>query len=741
MGLKQSIVLVNQYTTRNPDGSGSRGATPGSYVVRYMARDLASEPIAPIARTPAEDFIVRYMAREEATEVVRAPGRQGVAEIRDRMAAYQGLGGRAFGYGRVSLSHEELIASAADVQQLFDEGHTVMKVVLSFEEEYLKKHGVLPRDFDLAKEKTYRGNVDQLKLRMAIMRGADRMGAGYDDLRYVGVVQVDTAHVHAHLAMVDAGPGRLGPDGRQRGKINDRSKSLMRRGIDSFLDEKQHVAHMSSAVRYERTNVVSYIKKWAFGQLQRESGPQFLLSCLPEDSRLWRASTNDRRMRKPNELLRGMVEESLERPGSPMPRAMAKIQDYANERRSREDLTAEQWHRLVDDGRERIVERCMNGVYGMLKAVPERSLSVRTPMLEVMSMDYEDLAARVKDEGADDLSRFGFRLRTYSARLDHHRTSRTEARAQVKAWEAADKIGAAAPGSVAVHRFFLGEERYHAMCAAKYGYFLPFVQDDGRWREKWEKDQEYARRLKALQLLRADASLRAMKDPEAAEDMGMSVYGQPGGALVAQGEEGRAVLDGRIERMQAGYDRRVRETAEELATRGLVLEVDELTGRAQARPGLEYPFEQVKALDIHHMGYDFARDVEIGNRARAAFVAQARSRQELLTGAVEYLRSSGQEDAVSALPVEDVRSMNEMADRIQVQEHPVLVSELARIERERNEEARRKRTVRIGTERSYALRSGLDEVVERSVRESLQQDIEASVADGPARSRREEGLS
>ena len=47
-----------------------------------------------------------------------------------------------------------------------------------------------------------------MRLRMAIMHGLERMGHRFDDLRYVGVIQVDTLHVHCHLAMVDAGFGR-----------------------------------------------------------------------------------------------------------------------------------------------------------------------------------------------------------------------------------------------------------------------------------------------------------------------------------------------------------------------------------------------------------------------------------------------------------------------------------------------------------------------------------------------------
>src|SRR5699024_7442584 len=126
--------------------------------------------------------------------------------------------------------------------------------------------------------------------RMAIMHGMDRMAAGsggFDDLRWVSTIQVDTEHVHAHIAAVDAGVGRLATDGTQRGKLTDRHKSRLRRGVDSWLDEKQMVAHLSSAVGYERRNVTTFIKRWAHDRIRSEALAQFVLACLPADRSLW----------------------------------------------------------------------------------------------------------------------------------------------------------------------------------------------------------------------------------------------------------------------------------------------------------------------------------------------------------------------------------------------------------------------------------------------------------------------
>ena len=73
MGLKQSIVVKNQFTVKTGDSGGRRGTTPGRYVTRYMARKGATEPIAPIRQNHTDDFIQKYMAREVATESLRDP--------------------------------------------------------------------------------------------------------------------------------------------------------------------------------------------------------------------------------------------------------------------------------------------------------------------------------------------------------------------------------------------------------------------------------------------------------------------------------------------------------------------------------------------------------------------------------------------------------------------------------------------------------------------------------------------
>lgn len=770
--LKRSVVVVSEYTIKSAlTGKGSRGSSPGAYVERYMARGQAVEALAPVQRYRTDDFIMRYMARESAVEHTFTTGTgtgTGAGTVtRDavkaEMRAAQGRGGVAFGYGSASLSDESLRAASTDIQAWFDAGHTVLKTVISFEEDYLRRHGIIAEDFHCERRGDYRGHIDQMKLRMAIMHGLSRMAqgsrgsGGFDDLRYVGVIQVDTMQVHCHLAMVDAGRGRLAGDGTQRGKLDSGHFSRLRRGIEAWLDEKQTVARLSSAVGYERRNVTTFIKRWAHQRMQSETLPQLLLACLPVDRSLWRAGTRRLEMRKADRLVRELVWEQLEGPGSPMPAAMEKIRAYADQRREAERLSLPQWRRLVDQGRDQILERAVNGVYGLLRALPADELRIRTPMLEVMGMDYQHLAALARmaqntltgtapgatdtaagtgtnasagtdpgpEPGAstgvareDDLVSFGLRLRSYSSRLEHHRTWHHTYRTLARDWEKADQAGVAAADSVPLYDFYRYEADYHARCMAKYIHFLPVAADPSGFYEQQKALANYGQRLLALRALRADASLQRMKDADEAERLGRQIYDQPGGRLLTQGTDGRAILDERITTMTHAYEDRLEQLRADLAGSGLVLRVEtdpaggnettppadpstpnettspgimgdaghpdqpgadtgsEVTGEEtgmsdplgsglRIEAGAGHDFGDVKGIDLHHLGYDFATDVEVGERARRTFLEATNERRRHLIAAMEYLDRTQQTEVISELPVDDVAAMVRTATELE----------------------------------------------------------------------------
>lgn len=644
MGLKQSVVVVNEFTTKTANG-GTRGGTPGDYVLRYMARDGATEDLTPV-RMDTENFIMRYMARKDAVDISES-----ISDLKENMKDIQGDGGIAFGYGEVSLSHKKLKRASKDIQKNFDDGKTVLKTVLSFDEDYLRQYGIISPDFQFRNEGDYRGNIDQLKLRMAIMNGMDKLGRHYDDLQYIGVIQVDTKHVHCHLAMVDRGVGTIMPDGTQRGKLTDKEKQDIRRGIDSYLDEAQTVKMMASNVDYDKRNTLCYIKKFTHKAMDNRGFSQFLLACLPEDRNLWRAGTNRKEMQKPNAIVREYVTELLKQPDSGYNEAMRKVGLYAQSRMKKEDLTGREYRKLVSDGRNRIIEEGMNCVYSVLKQVPDEEMQLRTPMLEIMAAPYKDIASEADD---DPIIEFGFKLRSYKTRLDHHKNERHKYHDAVEDYKQREARGETSEASKPLLDFLEEEEEYNAKLMAKYQYFLNFIPPSDEYQQGLDELLDYDEKVMNLTRMRRDSSMTKMKSDNA-ERYGRKVYSTEGGSYMVTMPQ---VLDNRLAAMQARYDEMREAYKLKLADYGMTL-----GDNNDIKKELPYEFEDVKALDVHHLTYDFAYDFRISIKSIDQFVQATDVRYDKFQKAKEYLVGSGQEETLDSFPVADIELQKAMADR------------------------------------------------------------------------------
>lgn len=642
MSLKQSIVIVNEYTLKTPSG-GSRGATPGQYVRRYMARDLATETITPARLHEVDSYIQRYMLREAAVETATS-----VQGLKDDMYDAQKQGGIAFGYGDPALSHEKLIEASNDIQRQFDKGKTVFKTILSFDEEFLRQHKLVDEDVEIKQRGDYRGHLDQMKLRLAVMHGVEKLSREYDDLQYVGCIQVDTKHVHVHLAMVDRGVGNLMPDGTQRGKITEKGKRLLRRGVDEYLDQKQSVKLLCSSILYDKQNALCYIKKFTHQTMNHEGLPQFLLACLPEDRTLWRAGCHAKEMQKANSMVREYVVDVLSKPGSGYVEAMRHISEYADYRTKHEGLSRSMHDRLVRTGQEDLLESCMNSVYRILKEVPQQELSTRTAMLSAMSMDYDAMAAEAVN---DPMVEFGFKLRSYQSRTKHHRKEYHKFRDEYRDYEAAENKS---EDSKALGDYLKFEAQYQLMLLCKYQHFLAFLPMEDGIEEEFKRIRELEEELANLEAMREDEAFLSMEE-EAAEAYGLSKYGQYGGRRVRTMPQ---VLDRRIEQKQERYQVQLLSFQDRLQDYGMKYDGTGIVRKAV------YDFESVKALDLHHMSYDFPYDFQISKGNADVFCETAKERFVKFTEAKEYLLASGQEAAVSLLPGRDVQAMKELADRL-----------------------------------------------------------------------------
>lgn len=649
MGLPQSIVIVNEYTVKTGANKGSRGATPGKYVLRYMARDQATQTLAQVRRDNIDTFVTRYMARadavqqlsttdeveheyarygrgggqrqkkdaqEQVTQTQPAEQRSAIAsranldllaqqlqrtrehldvmdgthwsedetegvankeDVKYRFRQAQLLGGVAFTKDNVSMSNEELQEHARSIQAAFDSGKTVMKTVLSFDHEYLREHNIVDPTMPAPGRGEYRGQIDEMKLRYAVMAGIDRMArTNYDDLDYIGVIQVDTEHVHTHLVMVDRGQGTVMKDGTQRGKIGKDARSHLRRGMDAYLDEHSYVARYVSDVAYERQNVVSFIKNWAVNTVLKESSTQWIVSYLPDDETQWRAGSNRESMRKANALVRSMVEDRLDDPESPMHDTMRAIIRYADKRTQRERLDVQEREQLISRGRKQVIDQAVNGVYSVLAALPRKDRQqISTPMMWVMTMDADELYDAVEKgrtiiagkavSGQNEsqqgkrttLTEFGMRLRTYASRRDHHLQQREVYETAMRDWEKAYQDGRASAASRVMYEHAEQEAAYHARAGQKYTQVFGGVNNDAQWTCEWERVATLGDKCVRLGAMRKDTSLMRMKDEAAAEAQGEEIYGVSGaGALTRTGKAGkqaRVQFDARLDSLRDDY--------------------------------------------------------------------------------------------------------------------------------------------------------------------------------------------
>jgi len=517
MGLKQSIIIKSEYTNnaRSAPGRGSRGASPGQYVMRYMAREDATEVLAPVRveAIPLDGFaplqindgssvvrsgynsalFARYMARMDATEQLKLKQDTDLQDadaygsplvLKHKFKRIDKLSGRAFGSKGLSLSQTDLQASSDTIQKAFDEGHSVQKIIVSFTEDYLRETGVLNPAFKHKGRGSYKGHIDQLKLREAITRGVNGMlkAGGFVKPEWVGTIQLDTSHVHAHLALVDTefARTRMRDDGADRGKINEREKKMFRKGIHFGLEDMKELKSFHKQASLERQNVVSFVKDYAYTTLYENTSVQLLIAGLPKDRRLWRYGTNNQTMKHSNKLATKIVERVFQQEpeDSGYAEAMRAVHRYANESTVKNRLDSKGRQQLIDTGRERIMERSVNGLYNVLKAIPPERLQTRTEMIDIQSSSDDVLAQALKQSSRKssdfDPAAFMLRVRGYNKRQDVHAQEAKDYFKLASEYDAAKDEGLVNPTAHVMRLFYEEELRYHMSLTDKYRTFLSF---------------------------------------------------------------------------------------------------------------------------------------------------------------------------------------------------------------------------------------------------------------------------
>lgn len=704
MSLKQDIVVKNEFTHNgvNTPGKGSRGGSPGQYVLRYMARVEATETVTPVPDSPDSsifDYTTRYMLREDATEQLKTSGQADASlyELEHKFEELDQLTGRSFGNRGITLSDSVVRESSERIQQAFDEGHSVQKIILSFTEEYLKENKILSPNYEHQGRGSYRGQIDQLKLRQAITNGVDKMTkvGNYANPEWVGVIQVDTNHVHAHLALVDTefSPSRMMKGGGDKGKLTQREMMNLRRGIQYELNDMKAIKGFYKQVSVERQNVVGFVKDYAYNHIDKNSRIQLLVAALPEEQHYWRYGTNRKEMKYANELAEQVVDKIFEEQPvrSGYNDAIRSIDQYIKGRVETEGLDFDEQDRLKRNGRKLLVERSINGVYESLKAFDKKSLNVRTPMIDIQSSSDDELLESLSDPDEFDRVGFELRVRGYSKRRDHHTEQSVQYKKLMDVFDDANEQGQVSPDAIILRRFYEEELEWHMALTDKY---RSFFRINGRAdRENVEKHYpKYERLYERFEDIRLkDDFLKAVDDDSIFDELhGINskedVFTQSSEVNnkiaktygVTQGSRAFSELykDGlkrEIQNDKADYMKELKEYTFDCFVDGVatqkewvklqtehrnILDEDYLVNVSRSDQYFTEPippqtreegitqdhFDQIKALDIHHLEVDFyaQQNRDISDKNRQRFIDAMQWREYFLEHTEMFLEATGQ---------------------------------------------------------------------------------------------------
>ena len=307
----KSIVIRNRFINKN---SQSYGSTPAHFVTNYMARNDATLTVYPV-----NDADSSKLNMLDKTSVFN---KQSKKLMNRRLTFDQNrptdkdwfnlttLEGRAFDNDTTSLSRKGIKTKANQMQQAFDKGHTVLTIVTSFDNKYLKDMGI--EKANTPNNKHFHTNVDEMKLRMAVQAGCSALS---DSLHwkhplFIGSIQLDRDHPHAHIAMCDTDSDknpdvRYMDDGTEYGFVNNHGRHIMRKAIDDTLENMKTLKFLPSNQIEQTQNA------------QKEFAKHY--ATLPEQKKLILAKTLDKTDPLEEELI-----DSLSR-------SMAKITNKSND--------------------------------------------------------------------------------------------------------------------------------------------------------------------------------------------------------------------------------------------------------------------------------------------------------------------------------------------------------------------------------------------------------------------------
>ena len=108
-------MLKSRFSVSYGPGRGSRGGSPGQFIINYMSRNGAVENVAPTRVSEAENYLRRYDVISKAADEETS-----IPAIHRKVRIAKKKGGVAFSEDDVSLSDEKLKQKSREIQEQFD---------------------------------------------------------------------------------------------------------------------------------------------------------------------------------------------------------------------------------------------------------------------------------------------------------------------------------------------------------------------------------------------------------------------------------------------------------------------------------------------------------------------------------------------------------------------------------------------------------------------------------------------
>ena len=300
-----NIVVRNKFTNIN---NQSNGNTPSEFVKAYTLRKSATELVYPVSSSDLTEPLVDTRSNASQVQNLRNTNETVVSEYLSKSEsddmyneALQ-LEGRCFSLESISLGRTNIEQTTDAIQNAFDNAHTVMLVVTSFDTDFLKDVNVIKPESPILKDRNPDGLIadetDELKLRHAVQKGLIRMveNLGYKEPIAIGSIQLDTDNPHAHIVLCETAEkshsnAKMFYDGCEWGTLTPQQIQLFSNTIEHQLElDKNLEPYPSSRLRklidLEQNLVQSHSNTKLYGQLSA-------LSILPRNDAVAKAIRKD----------------------------------------------------------------------------------------------------------------------------------------------------------------------------------------------------------------------------------------------------------------------------------------------------------------------------------------------------------------------------------------------------------------------------------------------------------------